>query len=269
MDAKITSEGIFIGGKRTQIISGSLHYFRVVPEYWEDRLKKLRALGCNTVDTYIAWNRHERREGEFDFSGWNDFGRFLDTAAELGLYAVVRPGPYICSEWDMGGLPWWLLRYDGLSLRSSDPVFMQKVFRYIGQVCRLLAPRQITRGGNVIFVQLENEFGNYGNDKEYLRMLQACLKENGIEVPLFTSDSEMKILLDNGSLPDVWKVVNYRTSSAKSIGALKHYQPDLPAGVGELWNGRAMQWMQPFAPREVSPIAETVAEALRRAEYVI
>lgn len=264
---QITEQGIFIGGKKTQLISGSLHYFRVLPEYWEDRLKKLLALGCNTVDTYVAWNVHERREGEFDFSGRSDFARFLDLAASLGLYAVVRPGPYICSEWDMGGLPWWLLRYD-LSLRSSDPVFLQKTARYMAEVCKHLAPRQITRGGNVIFVQLENEYGNYGNDKAYLRALMQCLRENGIEVPLFTSDSEMKILLDNGTLPEVWKTVNYRTDSQKSIGALKRYQPDLPAGVGELWNGRAMHWAHEFAPREVAPIAETVKKALELADYV-
>ncbi len=267
-EPQITKDGIFIGGKKTQIISGSVHYFRVLPEYWEDRLKKLRDLGCNTVDTYIAWNRHEKTEGEFDFTGWNDFGRFLDTAAKLGLYAVVRPGPYICSEWDMGGLPWWLLRYDNISLRSSDPVFMQKTSRYIAKVCEHLAPRQITRGGNIIFVQLENEYGDYGNDKAYLRALEKCLRDGGIEVPLFTSDSEMKILLDNGTLPDVWKTVNYRTSSAKSIGALKNYQPALPAGVGELWNGRAMHWLHAYEPREVAPIAETLAEALRLADYV-
>lgn len=266
-NVSVTEQGILIGGKKTKLISGSVHYFRIVSEYWRDRLTKLKELGCNTVDTYVAWNVHETKEGVFDFAGAKDFTKFLDIAAELGLYAVVRPGPYICSEWDAGALPWWLLKEE-MSLRSSDERFMKYALRYMEKVCKLLAPKQFTRGGNVIFVQLENEYGNYGNDKVYLRALQKCMRDNGIEVPLFTSDSEAKILIDNGSLPEVWKTVNYRTCSDKSIGALKAYQTVLPAGVGELWNGRAMQWGQPYAPREVAPVAETVRRALELADYV-
>ena len=121
----------YLDGEPFQIRSGSIHYFRHVPEYWLDRLKKLRAAGFNTVETYTCWNLHERKEGEFDFSGMLDLAKFLDLAAELGLYAIVRPGPYICAEWDFGGLPSWLLTYPNMRVRCMDLLFLEKEKRYL------------------------------------------------------------------------------------------------------------------------------------------
>lgn len=188
---QLTADKILIDGQETRIISGSLHYFRVLPEYWRDRLEKLAELGCNTVDTYIAWNLHEREEGRFDFSGALDFTKFFEEAKKAGLYVIVRPGPYICSEWEFGGLPWWLLRYPNMALRANDKNFMRKVQKYLKRVCALIKPYLITNGGNIIFVQLENEYGSFGTDKNYLCELKSILLGSGIDVPLFTSDGDV------------------------------------------------------------------------------
>ena len=128
---------IYINGKKEQIISGAIHYFRVIPEYWEDRLLKLKEMGCNCVETYVCWNLHEKKQGDFDFSGWLDFGRFLDIANAMGLYAIVRPGPYICSEWDFGGLPWWILKNPDICIRSSDERYLDLVALYLKKVCEI------------------------------------------------------------------------------------------------------------------------------------
>ena len=137
----------YINGEPTKIVSGAMHYFRIMPEYWYDRLLKLKECGCNCVETYICWNLHEKREGDFDFSGMLDFIKFLRTAEELGLYAIVRPGPFICSEWEFGGHPWWLLKYPDLKLRSSNKTYMEKCTPYLREVARRLKPMLITNGG--------------------------------------------------------------------------------------------------------------------------
>lgn len=191
---------IYIDGKATKIVSGSIHYFRVVPEYWEDRLLKLKECGCNCVDIYIAWNLHEKKEGEFDFSGWLDFGKFLEIANKLGLYAVVRPGPYICSEWDFGGLPWWLLKYRDIELRCSNERYLKLCTPYLEKVCEILKPHLIANGGNVIYIQIENEYGSYSNDKEYLEWLKNFYIEHGMNCGFITSDGETEMLLSPSSI---------------------------------------------------------------------
>ena len=184
---KIT-DNFYINGEKFQIISGTIHYFRVVPEYWRDRLEKLKAMGCNTVETYIAWNMHEPREGEFCFEGEVDFRKFLEIAQELGLYVILRPSPFICAEWEFGGFPAWLLTKPGIRLRCNNPVYLDCVARYYDKLIPLIVPYQITNGGPVILVQVENEYGSYGNDKEYLKALKKMLVDRGINVPLVTSD---------------------------------------------------------------------------------
>lgn len=261
-------EKIYINGKATKIISGAMHYFRIMPEYWHDRLLKLKEMGCNTVETYCAWNLHEKQEGVFDFSGWLDFSKFLDIAKELGLYAIVRPGPYICSEWDFGGMPWWLLSYPDIQLRCSNPLFLEKITPYLTKICEKLSAHLITNGGNVIFVQVENEYGSYGNDKNYLRWLKRFYEEHNIDCGLLTSDGETEFLLKNGTLPDCFASVNYRCDSERCISMLKKYHPGQPGAVLELWNGRGMRWGQKFERRDVDEVAESVKSALENAELV-
>lgn len=265
---RISEDKIYINNVPEKIISGAMHYFRVVPEYWYDRLLKLKEMGCNCVETYLCWNLHEKREGEFDFSGWLDFSAFLKTAQELGLYAIVRPGPYICSEWDFGGMPWWLLKDRNMSLRCFDPLFLEKLTPYLENVCSILKNNLITNGGNVIFVQIENEYGAFGNDKEYLRWIKAFYEQHGIDCPFITSDGETEYVLKNGSLPDVMASVNYRWDSVRCIGALKKYFGGQPGAVMELWNGRAMHWGEKFERRDIDEVAKSLETALDNAELV-
>ena len=153
------------------IISGAIHYFRVVPEYWQDRLEKLKNAGFNTVETYMPWNLHEPSPGQFDFSGMLDIERFISLAEKLGLYVIIRPGPYICAEWEFGGLPAWLLNIEGMALRCYNQPFLKCAQAYLHEVFQHIKPHLLENGGPIIMVQLENEYGSYGMDHAYLLSL--------------------------------------------------------------------------------------------------
>ena len=172
-------DDFYLDDKKIKIISGGMHYFRIVPQYWQDRLEKLKALGCNTVETYIPWNLHEREKGQFDFSGILDVAEFVKTAQELGLMVILRPTPYICGEWEFGGLPYWLLAEDGLRLRCCNEAYLQHVREYYEKLFEVIAPLQITKGGPVIMMQVENEYGYYGNDHTYMNRLKSMMEELG------------------------------------------------------------------------------------------
>ncbi|MER2064606.1 MAG: beta-galactosidase, partial [Alkalibacterium sp.] len=184
--------------KPLKIISGALHYFRVVPEYWEDRLMKLKAMGCNTVETYVPWNFHEEKEGIFDFDGPRDLNQFIRLAGELDLFVILRPSPYICAEWEFGGLPSWLLKDKNMKLRLSYGPYLEKVRRYFNKLFKEVVELQYTRGGPILMMQVENEYGSYGSDKDYLNELVEMMKENGVDVPLVTSDGSWLDMLENG-----------------------------------------------------------------------
>ena len=235
-------DAFYLGGAPFRIISGAIHYFRVVPEYWRDRLEKLKALGCNTVETYIPWNFHEPRKGEFRFAGMADVERFVRLAQELGLYVILRPSPYICAEWEWGGLPSWLLAEDGIHPRTSDPRFMGHVADYYRVLLEKLAPLQIHRGGPVILVQLENEYGSYGNDKEYLRQLRQLLRDGGIEVPLITSDGPEYDMLHGGTTEDVWPTCNFGSRAEQQFRILREFAGEGPLMCTEFWIGWFDHW---------------------------
>ncbi len=258
----------YINGEKTKIVSGAIHYFRIVPEYWQDRLLKLKEMGCNCVETYICWNLHEKTEGNFDFSGALDFGKFLDMANDMGLYAIVRPGPYICSEWDMGGLPWWILKYRDIELRCKNERYLKLCTPYLEKVCEIIKPRLHSHGGNVILLQIENEYGSYGNDKGYLKWLCNFYLARGIDCPFITSDGETNFLLRAGTLPGVLASVNYRNESEKCVGRLKAFRKNQPGAVMELWNGMGMRWGTKFERRNVDEVKESVKSALKYAELV-
>ena len=262
------SNNFYINGNPTKIVSGAMHYFRIPKPYWEDRLLKLKECGCNCVETYICWNIHEKKEGEFDFSGWLDVGEFIDLANSMGLYVIVRPGPYMCSEWDFGGLPWWLLKYPDADIRCYSEKYLSLCTPYLEKVCDIIKPRLITNGGNIIFVQIENEYGSYGRDKKYLNWLKAFYESHGINCGFLTSDGETEMLLSNGTLDGVLATVNYRKDSEECIGKLKKFRPDQPGAVLELWNGKAMHWGEAIERRNVEEVKESVRTALEFGELV-
>ena len=184
---EVSGGAIRIDGKPVQMISGTIHYFRVHPELWRDRIEKAKMMGLNAIETYLCHNLHEPHKGEFDFSGMLDFERFLDEIHRAGLYAIVRPGPYICAEWENGGLPPWLSVEPGIDFRCSNPAFLEANDRYLNKVLPMVKKHLYTAGGPVVMMQIENEYGSYGKDRNYLEHIRQVYLRNGIDVPLFTS----------------------------------------------------------------------------------
>ena len=255
------NDQFLMDGKPFRIISGAIHYFRVVPEYWEDRLKKLKACGFNTVETYTCWNLHERKEGQFDFSGMLDIERFIDTAEKLDLNVIIRPGPYICSEWDLGGLPSWLLKYPHMGLRCNDPVYLEKVKPFYRELLSRVRPHLCTNGGKVILVQVENEYGSYGDDSEYLQAVVDAYRENGIDCLLFTSDGACNWMLSGGTLPNIVSVANFGTRAKQQFRILRDFKGDgEPNMCGEFWCGFFDHWYEEHHYRDPANVADNLNE---------
>jgi beta-galactosidase len=234
----------YLNGEPFQIVSGAFHYFRTVPEYWRDRLEKLKALGCNTVETYIPWNFHEPNRGEFIWDGMRDVCRFIETAQELGLYIIIRPSPYICAEWEFGGLPAWLLKDRGMRLRCSYEPYLKAVREYYEVLIPKLAPYQIDRGGNIILMQLENEYGYYGNDKAYMEFLRDTMRELGITVPFITSDGPWsESLFRSGMIDGALPTANFGSSVEWQFSVMKKIiGEDKPLMCTEFWVGWFDAW---------------------------
>ncbi len=239
---EIKNKKFYMDSKPFDIYSGAMHYFRTVPEYWEDRLTKLKAAGFNTVETYVCWNLHEKKPGEFDFSGILDIEKYLEIAQKVGLYAIVRPGPYICAEWDFGGLPAWLLKDKNMQIRCMYPDYLKCVERFYKELLPRLVPHLESHGGNIIAMQVENEYGSYGNDKEYLRYVENLTRACGIDCLLFTSDGNTNNMISGGSLPDIYKVLNFGSRSRTAFNVLKGFENDGPNMCGEFWCGWFDHW---------------------------
>ncbi len=231
----------YLNGDEIQIISGGIHYFRVVPEYWKDRLEKLKAMGCNTVETYVPWNLHEEEKGKFNFNGILDIKKFIETAGELGLWVIVRPSPYICAEWEFGGLPAWLLKEDGMRLRGLYEPFLNHVKSYYKELFKILTPLQINYGGPVIMMQVENEYGYYGDDTEYLKWMAQVMREEGTVVPLVTSDGPWGDALECGKVEGVHPTANFGSKVAQQFEILKKHT-DGPFMCMEFWVGWFDHW---------------------------
>ena len=239
---EIKNKKFYMDSKPFDIYSGAMHYFRTVPEYWEDRLTKLKAAGFNTVETYVCWNLHEKKPGEFDFSGILDIEKYLEIAQKVGLYAIVRPGPYICAEWDFGGLPAWLLKDKNMQIRCMYPEYLKCVERFYKELLARLVPHLESHGGNIIAMQVENEYGSYGNDKDYLRYVEKLTRDCGIDCLLFTSDGNTNNMISGGSLPDFYKVLNFGSRSRTAFNVLKGFGNDGPNMCGEFWCGWFDHW---------------------------
>ncbi|QEO13775.1 beta-galactosidase [Agromyces intestinalis] len=231
-----------LDGRPHRILSGALHYFRVHPDLWADRIRKARLMGLNTIETYVAWNAHEPRRGQWRADGDLDLGRFLDLVAAEGLHAIVRPGPYICAEWDNGGLPAWLFRDPEVGIRRSEPRYLEAVADYLEHVSEIVVPRQIDVGGPVVLVQIENEYGAYGADKDYLETLVQVTRESGITVPLITIDQPTPQMLADGGLPGLHKTGSFGSHTAQRLTTLREAQPTGPLMCMEFWCGWFDDW---------------------------
>jgi beta-galactosidase len=238
---EIKDNQILVNGEKFRLISGSIHYFRVVPEYWRDRLEKLVNMGCNTVETYIPWNMHEPKKGEFHFEGICDVERFIDMAQELGLYVVLRPSPYICAEWEFGGFPAWLLAEDGMKLRCAYEPYQRAVEDYFKVLIPMLAKHQIDQGGPVIMMQVENEYGYYGNDHTYMEWMANLMKELGVTVPLFTSDGPYDEAFRCGKIPGLLHGGNFGSRAEERFDFIRKYE-DGPISCMEFWLGWFDHW---------------------------
>lgn len=244
METFEVTDDFYLNGKPFKVISGSIHYFRVVADYWRDRLEKLRLMGCNTVETYVPWNKHEPKKGSYDFSANQNLRHFIELAQEIGLYVILRPSPYICAEWEFGGLPYWLLREPLIKIRFSDQLFLKYVANYFDHLLPQVADLQITHGGPIIMMQVENEYGAYGNDKAYMRELAGLMRKGGIDVPLVTSDGPWHDMLLNGSIQDLaLPTINCGSQIAEHFQTLRQFHGQKkPLMVMEFWIGWFDAW---------------------------
>jgi len=229
-------------GKPYQVISGEMHYPRVPRAYWRDRFRKARAMGLNTITTYVFWNLHEPRPGVFDFSGQNDIAEYIREAQQEGLNVILRPGPYVCAEWELGGYPSWLLKDRSIVLRSRDAKYTAAVERWFTRLAKEITPLLLRNGGPIIAVQVENEYGSFGDDHEYVAGLKSLLQKTGMAPDvLYTADGPEQI--PNGSLPELPAVINFGTGNAKhSFEILDSIRPDGPHMSGEYWAGWFDHW---------------------------
>ncbi|MFF4832978.1 beta-galactosidase [Streptomyces sp. NPDC001315] len=246
-----TSDGFLLHGEPFRIISGAMHYFRIHPDLWADRLRKARLMGLNTVETYLPWNLHQPDpDGPLDLDGLLDLPRYLSLARAEGLQVLLRPGPYICAEWDGGGLPSWLTADPDIRLRSSDPRFTDALDRYLDLLLPPLLPHMAAAGGPVIAVQVENEYGAYGDDTAYLKHVHEALRSRGVEELLFTCDQADPAHLAAGGLPGTLATATFGSRVEQSLARLRDHQGEGPLMCAEFWIGWFDHWGEPHHTRD-------------------
>ncbi|WP_028389771.1 glycoside hydrolase family 35 protein [Bacillus cihuensis] len=257
-------KSFLMDGKEILLLSGAMHYFRTVPEYWEDRLIKLRECGFNTVETYVAWNLHEPEEGKFVFEGIADIERFIKTAEKVGLHVIVRPGPYICAEWEFGGFPYWLMTVPNIKLRCYNEPYLEKVGAYFDELFKRLQPLLRSNGGPIIAIQVENEYGSFGNDQKYLQHMQDEIKKRIGDELIFTSDGPDHSMLNGGMIEDVLETVNFGSRAESAFEQLKLYQPKAPLMCMEFWHGWFDHWGEEHHTRSSDNVVEALEEILQQ-----
>jgi beta-galactosidase len=236
----IGTNDFLLDGQRLQIRCGEIHAARVPKEYWRQRLKMAKAMGLNTVCAYLFWNLHEPKPGEYIWSGQADDAEFCRIAQEEGLWVILRPGPYACAEWEMGGTPWWLLKEDGVKLRSRDPRYLDAAKKYLKEVGRVLGPLQITHGGPIIMAQVENEYGFFGKDAQYMAEVRNALLDAGFDVPLFACSPPS--VMKNGLLTNLFQAANFGSDPAENFKKLRELQPGGPLICSEFYPGWFDTW---------------------------
>ena len=262
-------EDFYLNGKPFKILSGAIHYFRVHPDDWYHSLYNLKAMGFNTVETYVPWNLHEPQKGQFEDEGILDLEAFLQLAQDLGLYAIVRPSPYICAEWEWGGLPAWLLKED-LRIRSSDERFLAHLDDYYAYLLPKLAKRQLENGGNILMFQVENEYGSYGEEKAYLKAVADLMRKYGLSAPFFTSDGPWRACLRAGSLieEDILVTGNFGSKASENFTQMQdffdEYGKKWPLMCMEFWDGWFNRWGDEIVRRDPEELAQAVMDTIER-----
>ena len=239
----IGDKDFLLDGKPIVLRVAEMHFTRVPREYWRNRLQSVKAMGMNAVCAYLFWNFHEFEQGKYDWSGQADAAEFCRIAQEEGLWIILRPGPYVCSEWDGGGLPWWLLKNDKIQLRTQDTDFMKVATAWYGEVGRVLGPLQVTHGGPILMAQVENEYGSYGKDAEYMGKLRQALIDAGFNIPLFACNP--RDALKKGFRPDLLQVVNFGRDAKGAFQKLREVQTNGPLMCGEFYPGWFDTWGAP------------------------
>ncbi len=252
---------LLLDGKAFYLASGDFHYFRTMQSGWRRRLKLMKSFGLNAVQTYVPWNLHEPEKGKFDFAGRLDLHRFLEMCQEEGLYVLLRPAPYICSECDFGGLPYWLMKDRDCCVRTCDEPYMTHMREYMVRLCQEFIPMLSTRGGPVLMVALENEYGSFGMDLEYLRKLQELYLEEGVDVPFYTAGGPDLYKQTFGGFPEIWSGLDLRENVPEAEAQYHQFQQGFPTIITEMWGGCAQQWGSMF-PRQTP---ETVENNYRKA----
>ena len=224
-----------LDGKPLQIISGEMHYTRVPREAWRQRMKMAKAMGLNTIGTYVFWNVHEPQKGHYDFTGNHDIAEFVKIAKEEGLWVILRPSPYVCAEWEFGGYPYWLEKEQGLVVRSKEPKYLEAYKKYLTQVGKQLSPLLVNHGGNILMVQIENEYGSYGSDKDYLALNRKMFIDAGFDGQLYTCDPEPAI--KDGHLPGLLPAIN----GVDDVTKVKKL-------IGENYNGKGPYFIAEWYP---------------------
>lgn len=258
----------YIDDEPIEIFSGAIHYFRSMPEQWYDLLLKLKNCGLNTVETYCAWNLHEESPGQFDFTGRLDLERFIQIAAELGLYVILRPGPFICAEWDFGGLPAWLLKDESFHFRTDEGEYLNYVKRYFDELMPRILPHLETRGGNIILVAAENEYGSFAGSRKYMNKCADMLRDYGIDVPIITADGSSGMFLDGGQADGCLATLDFGYDKGvieeRRTEAFRERHPDAPILHVEHWIGNFSHWGEPMRGYDAEYVAQEVREHLKQ-----
>ena len=288
-DFTVGNKTFLLNGEPFVVKAAEVHYPRIPQAYWDHRIKMCKALGMNTLCIYVFWNIHEQREGVFDFSGNNDVAEFCRLAQKNGMYVIVRPGPYVCAEWEMGGLPWWLLKKKDIRLREQDPYFMERVKIFEQKVGEQLAPLTIQNGGPIIMVQVENEYGSYGEDKNYISAIRDIILETwrqvNRELQDNSSSAESNVLnsmnslspcllfqcdwssnFEKNGLEDLVWTMNFGTGANidHEFARLKELRPDAPLMCSEFWSGWFDKWGANHETRPAKDMVDGMDEMLSK-----
>lgn len=258
-------------GKVTPVISGEMHYPRIPHQYWRHRLQMMKAMGLNTVATYVFWNLHETEPGKWDFEGDKNLREYIQTAAELDMMVILRPGPYVCAEWEFGGYPWWLQNIPGMEIRRDNPEFLKRTKMYIDRLYKEVGDLQVTKGGPIVMVQGENEFGSYvaqrkdiplEEHRRYNAKILKQLADAGFDAPLFTSDGSW--LFEGGSTPGALPTANGEGNIENLKKVVNQYHGGVgPYMVAEFYPGWLMHWAEPFPDVSASSIARQTEKYLQ------